>query len=58
MDQMDAFEQQLANVSRQVAGPIRSVDAMAVVRSVKADPDLTLSTITRLPCSFCTEIYG
>ena len=35
MDEMDALERQIADVSRRVVGPPRPVDAMSVVRSSK-----------------------
>ncbi len=38
MDPMNAFEQQLSRVATEVAGPVRPVDATAVVRSAKAAP--------------------
>jgi hypothetical protein len=38
MDQMSAFEQQLARIAAEMAGPLRPVDAMAIVRSAQARP--------------------
>ena len=38
MDPRNAFEQQLSRVATEVAGPVRPVDATAVVRSAKAAP--------------------
>ncbi len=38
MDPMNAFEQQLARVAAEMAGPVRPVDAMALVRSAQAGP--------------------
>jgi hypothetical protein len=38
MDPKNAFEQQLSRVATEVAGPVRPVDATAVVRSAKAAP--------------------
>jgi hypothetical protein len=38
MDPMSAFEQHLARVAAEMAGPVRRVDAMALVRSAQAGP--------------------
>jgi len=47
MGPMDAFEQQLTRVATQVAGPVRPVDAMGVVRSAKARPVGHWATLAR-----------
>ena len=47
MDPMNAFEQQLSRVASEVAGPVRSVDAMAVVRSATAAPVHRWSILVR-----------
>ena len=47
MGPMDALEQQLIRVATQVAGPVRPVDAVGVVRSAKAEPVSQWSALAR-----------
>lgn len=47
MDPISAFEQQLARVAAEMAGPVRPVDAMALVRSAQAGPVGLWSVVLR-----------